>query len=109
MQVTRTVQADHALQLGLHAAVSRQNIEGMPEGGWIAAQRLTMQEALAGFTRDAAYAGFAEDEFGTLESGKRADFVLLSGDPLQTAVADVHRLRVLATYVDGEAVFEAAD
>ena len=93
--------------LGLYAATTRQDAEGKPRGGWLADQRLSPAEALRGFTLDAAYAGFAEHEVGTLEAGKRADFVLLSGDVLAEPADALARTRVLATYVDGVPVYRA--
>lgn len=94
-------------RLGLHAAATRSDAEGQPPGGWRPEEKLTPWEALRGFTLDAAYAGFAEDEVGSLEAGKRADFVVLAEDPLAVEPARLRALRVLATYVDGRAVFEA--
>lgn len=64
-------------RLGLFAAVSRQDLAGEPAGGWYADERVTRYEALRGFTLDAAYAGFMEKMVGSLEEGKRADFVVL--------------------------------
>ena len=93
-------------RLGLHAAVTRTDLEGHPPGGWRPQERLTREEALRGFTLDAAYAGFAEDEVGSLEVGKRADFVVLGADPLADDVP-LATLPVRATYVDGEAVYTA--
>ena len=93
-------------RLGLHAAVTRTDLEGHPTGGWRPQERLTREEALRGFTLDAAYAGFAEDEVGSLEVGKRADFVVLGADPLADDVP-LATLPVRATYVDGEAVYTA--
>jgi predicted amidohydrolase YtcJ len=95
--------------LGLYAAVSRQDAEGKPPGGWLADQRLSAQEALRGFTLDAAYAGFAENEVGSLAVGKRADFVILSDDLLKVPMAKVRQTKVLATYVDGAEVYRAPD
>ena len=57
----------------------------MPAGGWYGNQVLTRAEALRGFTLDAAYAGFMEDEVGSIEVGKRADFVVLSQDLMRRA------------------------
>lgn len=91
---------------GFHAAVTRQAVSGAPEGGWYPEQRLTRAEALRGFTLDAAYAGFREHEIGSLEVGKRADFVILDADPMTAPEADLPRIRPLATYVDGSLVFE---
>lgn len=94
-------------RLGLYAAVSRADAGSEPDGGWYPEQKLTAYEALRGFTLDAAYAGFAEDEVGSLEPGKRADFVVLAEDPLAVPTARLRALSVLATYVDGRVVHEA--
>ncbi len=94
-------------RLGLYAAVTRADAEGNPVGGWMSQEKLTAFEALRGFTLDAAYAGFAEDEVGSLQPGKRADFVVLGEDPLAVAPERLRTLSVRATYVDGKAVYEA--
>jgi predicted amidohydrolase YtcJ len=91
--------------LGLHAAATRQDARGWPEGGWLAAQKLSLPEALRGFTLDAARAGFAESEVGSLEPGKRADFVVLSRGLEDLAPASILELRVESTWVDGQRVF----
>jgi predicted amidohydrolase YtcJ len=94
-------------RLGLYAAATRTDAAGQPPGGWHPEELLTNYEALRGFTLDAAYAGFAEHEVGSLAVGKRADFVLLAQDPLTVPPAQLRGLTVLATYVDGKPVFEA--
>ena len=94
-------------RLGLYAAATRTDAQGQPAGGWHPEELLTNYEALRGFTLDAAYAGFAEDEVGSLAVGKRADFVLLAQDPLTVAAPRLRELGVLATYVDGKPVYEA--
>ena len=94
-------------RLGLSAAVTRADGEGKPVGGWFPGEKLTAYEALRGFTLDAAYAGFAETEVGSLQAGKRADFVVLAEDPLAVPEAALKALTVLATYVDGKPVYEA--
>ncbi|MDG6347400.1 amidohydrolase [Luteimonas sp. 8-5] len=94
-------------RLGLYAAATRTDAEGMPAGGWHPEDKLTAWEALRGFTLDAAYAGFAEAEVGSLAPGKRADFVVLAEDPLAIAPEGLADLTVRATYVDGKPVFEA--
>lgn len=94
-------------RLGLYSAVTRADAEGQPAGGWMPQERLTAFEALRGFTLDAAYAGFAENELGSLASGKRADFVVLKEDPLAVPDAQLRTLDVRATYVDGKPVYEA--
>lgn len=95
--------------LGFHAAVTRQDGQNAPAGGWYGNQALTRQEALRGFTLDAAYAAFMEDEVGSIERGKRADFVVLSRDVMAVPPEEILGARVLATYLDGAAVYEAAD
>ncbi len=95
--------------LGLYAAVTRQDIEGQPPGGWLADQDLTREEALHGFTLAAARAGFAEAEVGTLEPGKRADFVMLDQDYFQVSETRLPALRIQSTWVDGEVVYRSVD
>ncbi len=91
--------------LGIHAAVSRQDLEGWPEGGWQAQERISRVEALRGFTLDAAYAGFMEDRVGSLEAGKRADFIVVDRDIMEVAVEEIPDTRVLETWLDGMQVY----
>ena len=92
-------------RLGLYAAVTREDLAGHPPGGWLPDQKLTAEEALRGFTVDAAYAGFAEAEVGRLAPGLRADFVALAEDPLTVRPRAIPDLLVLATWLDGAPVF----
>lgn len=93
-------------RLGLYAAVTRADGEGKPQGGWHPEEKLTAYEALRGFTLDAAYAGFAESEVGSLAVGKRADFVVLEQDPLAVEPRLLRELKLLGTYVDGAPVWQ---
>ena len=95
-------------RLGLYAAVTRQDRDGQPPGGWQPEQRLSAAEALRGFTSDAAWAGHDEAEVGRLRSGLHADFVVFDRDPLDGEVR-LDELKVLSTWVDGEAVYEAGE
>jgi predicted amidohydrolase YtcJ len=89
--------------LGLYAAVSRQDAKGMPAGGWYPAQRMTLEEAVAAFTRGAAYAEFAEDARGMLAPGRRADLTVFSGKLVpDKSLLD---LKIDYTIVDGEIVY----
>jgi predicted amidohydrolase YtcJ len=90
---------------GLSAAVSRQDVEGQPPGGWIPSERLSFPQALSGFTRDAAYAGFAEQNIGALEPGKWADFILIDRDPSAVDAQSLAKTQVLETWVAGKRVF----
>ncbi|MGI8560084.1 MAG: amidohydrolase [Luteimonas sp.] len=94
-------------RLGLHAAVTRQDRNDQPPGGWLPRQRLTAAEALRGFTRDAAYAGRDEAEVGRLVPGLRADFVVLEEDPMAVPPDRLDDLRILSTWVDGRQVYAA--
>ncbi len=90
---------------GLSAAISRQDINGQPPGGWIPSERLTFEQALQAFTRGAAYAGFAEDRIGALEPGKWADFILVDRDPTKVNPQELARTEVLETWVAGKKVW----
>jgi predicted amidohydrolase YtcJ len=93
---------------GLAAAVSRQDINGQPPGGWFPAERLTFPQALHAYTRGGAYAGFAEDRIGALDPGKWADFVLVDRDIGKATVPELYRTKVLETWVAGKKVWERA-
>lgn len=94
-------------RLGLYAAVTRQDLDGGPPGGWLPDQKLTPTEALRGFTADAAWAAFMEHEVGRLAPGLRADFVLLEADPLTVPPRQLPQIRVLSTWIDGARVYAA--
>jgi predicted amidohydrolase YtcJ len=92
--------------LGLSAAVSRQDPNGVPAGGWRPQERVSFAQALSGFTRDAAFAGFAEGRIGSLEPGKWADFILVDRDVSAVDAQSLARTRVLETWVAGRKVWE---
>jgi predicted amidohydrolase YtcJ len=94
---------------GIHAAVTRQDAAGKPPGGWLPGQRVDLDIALRGFTQDAAWAGFAEDDVGSLAPGKRADFIVVDADPATLPAAALRTVVVRSTWVDGERVYPAAD
>ena len=94
---------------GIYAAVTRQDQEGWPEGGWRPEERMTREEALACFTREAARAAGMEGEVGTLSAGKRADFIVVDRDPLTAPAEDLWKIRVLRTVIDGKTVYEAGE
>ena len=93
---------------GLSAAISRQDINGQPPGGWIPSERLTLGQALHAYTRGAAYAGFAEQKIGALEPGKYADFVIIDRDPTRIDAQSLAKTQVLETWVAGKRVFKRA-
>ncbi|MDQ3080117.1 MAG: amidohydrolase [Pseudomonadota bacterium] len=93
---------------GLAAAVSRQDTNGQPAGGWRPHDRVSFGQALDGFTRGAAYAGFAERKIGSLDAGKYADFILVDRDVSAVAPGDLARTQVVETWVAGKKVWEQA-
>ncbi len=93
-------------RLGLHAAVTRQDAAGNPAGGWLPGERLTREEALRGFTLDAAYSLFLEQDVGSLEVGKRADLVVFARDPMAVAEREIPQAAVDYTVVEGRVVYE---
>lgn len=90
---------------GLYSAVTRQDHEGNPEGGWYPSERLSRKQALRSFTLDAAYAAHQEDVLGSLEPGKWADFILVDRDFFEVSAIDIWKTNVLESWVAGEKVY----
>jgi predicted amidohydrolase YtcJ len=93
---------------GLAVAISRTDENGEPFGGWRAAEAVSREQALKGFTSDAAFAGFADGRFGRLVRGEQADFILVDRDPFLSSPQEIRETRVLETWVGGRKVFDAA-
>ena len=94
---------------GLAAAISRQDMNGQPPGGWRAEEKISLGRALAAYSRGAAFAGHAEAKFGALEPGMWADFILIDRDPTKVDAQALARTRVLETWIAGERVFSASE
>nr|MBA4770051.1 amidohydrolase [Sphingobium sp.] len=90
---------------GIAVAMSREDAKGEPVGGWMPAQRVSFEAALDGFTRQAAYAGFAEKKFGNLAVGQRADFLLIDRDISVARPTEIRQTQVLETWIDGKRVY----
>jgi predicted amidohydrolase YtcJ len=90
--------------VGIHAAVTRQRADGEPPGGWYPEQRLTVAEAVHGYTLGAAYASGTEQERGSITAGKLADLVVLSEDIFAIPAPEILNTRVVATVFDGRIV-----
>jgi predicted amidohydrolase YtcJ len=93
---------------GIYAAVTRQDQKGWPDGGWYPNEKLTLAEAIRGFTSDAAYAAFEEKSRGTIEPGKLADLTIVEGDLYAMPQAELFKTKVKYTVVGGEVVYTAA-
>ncbi|MFN8582210.1 MAG: amidohydrolase [Gemmatimonadaceae bacterium] len=92
--------------ISFHSAVSRQDANNWPAGGWYAEQRMTREEALKSMTLWPAYAAFMEKESGSLEPGKFADFVILDQDIMQIPAELILKTNVVATYLGGKQVYQ---
>ena len=91
--------------LGIYAAVTRRDRDGNPESGWYPDQRMTIREAVRGFTSWAAYAAFQQDVLGSIETGKLADFTVLDTDILEAEPAAILKARPDFTIIDGKIRF----
>jgi hypothetical protein len=92
--------------VGLYAAVTRRGMSGRVLGP---DERIDMREALRAYTVRGAWLTREENDKGTLEPGKLADFIVLSADPLALAGEDILELAVLETWLGGQRVFSAAE
>jgi predicted amidohydrolase YtcJ len=89
----------------LHAAITRQDRNNNPPGGWIPEQAMTREEALRAATIGGAYAMFAEDDMGSIEVGKFADFVVIPVDYMTVPAEDIWKIEPDMTVIDGEVVY----
>jgi predicted amidohydrolase YtcJ len=94
---------------GFYSAVTRQDHEGKPAGGWYPEQRLSREEALKTWTRGGAYAAFEEKTKGYLAPGMLADFVMLSADIMKVPDPEIWKVRVTRTFLNGAIVFSDPD
>lgn len=89
-----------------YAAVFRQDLNGRPEGGYQMENALSRQDAIRGMTIWAAKANFEEQEKGSLEKGKFADFIITDRDLMSAPQKDIPNTKVLMTFVNGEKVYD---
>jgi predicted amidohydrolase YtcJ len=93
--------------LGIYAAVTRQDPTGWPQGGWHPEQRMSIEEAIKGFTIWAAYSAFQEDVLGSIEVGKYADFTVLDKDILEIGPKEILSTKAVYTIVAGKIRYRA--
>jgi predicted amidohydrolase YtcJ len=91
---------------GIYAAVTRTNQQGWPEGGWGGDQCMTRDEAIRGFTANAAYASFMERVKGTIQPNMMADITILDKDIFVVPPEEILECRVVYTIVDGRVVYD---
>jgi predicted amidohydrolase YtcJ len=94
---------------GISVAVSRQTVDGEPEGGWTPEEILPVERALTAYTAGVAYQAYAENRWGRIVPGASADLLVLGRDPRATAALDLPALDVRATYLRGRPVYSATD
>lgn len=92
--------------LGLYAAVTRQNTNAQPSGGWYPEEKLTRLQAFKAFTINAAYAAHQEKMIGSLEPGKWADFILVDSDFFEIPEENIWKTKVLQTWLAGEKIYQ---
>jgi predicted amidohydrolase YtcJ len=91
---------------GIYAAVTRRTLDDKNPNGWIPEQKISVDEAVRGFTWGSAYGEFQENIKGTLEVGKVADIVILSDDIFAIDPVKISQTKVMMTIVDGRMAFE---
>jgi predicted amidohydrolase YtcJ len=89
---------------GIYAAVTRRTLDGANPNGWYPEQKITVEDALHGYTSGAAYASYDERDKGTLERGKLADFVMIDRDITRIAPEEIAQARVMMTVVGGRII-----
>lgn len=89
----------------IYFAVTRKNISGQPEQGWLPEEKLSVKEAVRLFTKYPAYTSYSEDVNGTIEIGKHADFVVLEEDIYQVEPEHIKDIKVDMTILAGKTVY----
>jgi predicted amidohydrolase YtcJ len=92
---------------GVQNALTRQTTEGEPVGGFVAKERISLPDAIKGYTLGAAFAGRREKTEGSLEVGKLADLLILSQDLFKIEPSEIDKTEVLVTMVGGKIVYQS--
>jgi predicted amidohydrolase YtcJ len=90
----------------IYCAVTRKDLKGYPEGGWMPEQKLTVEEAVYNYTMGSAYASFEENLKGSITEGKLADMVVLSEDIFEVEVDKIKDIEVDMTLLGGKIVYK---
>jgi predicted amidohydrolase YtcJ len=89
---------------GIYAAVTRRTLDGGHPGGWIPEEKISVEEAVRAYTRNAAFAEFSERSKGSIEAGKLADLVVLSRDIFRIPAEAIPEVEVRLTVFDGRVI-----
>jgi len=92
--------------LGIYAAITRNTLDGKNPDGWYPEQKISLEDAIRGYTLNGAYAEFADGQKGSLEEGKYADIVVLGDNLFEISPADISQTQVLMTIVGGKIVYK---
>lgn len=93
--------------MGVYAAVTRRTLDDKNPNGWVPEQKISVEEAVRGFTYGSAYGEFQENVKGTIEVGKLADFVIISDDIFTIDPVNISKSTVLTTVLGGKVVFQS--
>lgn len=93
--------------IGIETAITRQKPGGSART-FGAGQAITLEQAIRMFTINAATRLGLDKDLGTIEAGKRADFIVIDKNPFRIPATDIHTIKVQKTYIDGEVVFDRA-
>jgi len=91
---------------GIYAAVTRQTIDGQNPQGWIPKEKISLEEAIKGYTLNGAYAEFSEKTKGSVEKGKLADLVVLDQNIFEIPTEEIIKTKVKMTIVNGKIVYQ---
>jgi predicted amidohydrolase YtcJ len=97
--------ATPSVMLGIHAAVNRETLDGKNPNGWVPEQKITLEQSLIAYTKNAAFASFDESIKGTLKKGMLADFVVLSDDLTKIDAKKINQVQVMKTFIGGKEVY----
>ena len=92
---------------GIYCAVTRKDLKGRPEGGWLPEQKISVYDAVYAYTMGGAYASYDEGKKGSIRNGKYADMVILDRDIFNIPEDEIKDIKVQATILNGSIVYEA--
>lgn len=92
--------------IGIYTALTRQGLDGKPDGGWVPEQTVDLETAIRGYTINGAYANFVEENRGSITPGKYADLVIVSEDLFKIPANKIKDAKVVWTMVGGKEVWK---